>query len=113
MAYDEILADRVRELLESEDDVTEKRMFGGLAFLVAGKMAVAVSREGGLLITVDPERWGALVSKPGVSTAIMGGRPMRGWVRVAAEVLQTKRQLSRWVAQGRDAALTKAGSSKR
>lgn len=108
MAFDEILADRVRELLEAHDDITEKRMFGGLAFLVAGKMAVAVSRQGGLLVTVPPDRAGALSGEPGVSTAVMGGRPMRGWLRVSDEVLSTKRKLSRWVSLANTAARAKS-----
>jgi TfoX/Sxy family transcriptional regulator of competence genes len=100
MAFDEDLADRVRELLDG-DDVTEQRMFGGLAFLVAGNMAVAASGHGGLMVRVDPERSEALAAgAPSARPMEMRGRPITGWLRVDADDLRTKRQLGRWVRIG-------------
>jgi len=100
MAYDEALADRVRELLASESRVTEQRMFGGLAFLIRGNMAVAASREGGLLLRVDPAESTALLAKPGARPMQMRGRAMKGWLRVDADAVRTKRQLTTWVGRG-------------
>ncbi len=100
MAYDEDLANRVRELLAAELGVTEKRMFGGLAFLVEGKMAVSVSGRGGLLLRCDPAETDALLGKPHAHPFEMRGRVMEGWLRVDADGLGTKRQLERWAARG-------------
>ena len=100
MAYDEDLARRVRELLSDEPDITEKRMFGGLAFLAGGNMAVAASGEGGLLVRVDPEQTDALLEEPGAGPFEMRGRPVDGWLRVGAEDVATKRQLAPWVQRG-------------
>jgi TfoX/Sxy family transcriptional regulator of competence genes len=100
MAYDEDLANRIRELVASEVDVTEKRMFGGLAFLVGGNMSVAASGQGGLMVRVDPEDADALVAKPHAQPFEMRGRAMQGWLRVDAEGLRTKRQLEPWVRRG-------------
>ena len=100
MAYDEDLANRIRELLAGEPDVTEQRMFGGLAFLVGGNMSVAASGQGGLMVRADPEDTDALVAKPHARPFEMRGRPMRGWLRVDAEGLRTKRQLEPWVRRG-------------
>ena len=97
MAYDEELAHRVRALLADERGVTEKRMFGGLAFLVDAKMAVAVSREGGLLVRADPEQLDRLLTRAGARVCVMRGRQMAGWLRVDDNVLRTKRQLESWV----------------
>ena len=97
MAYDEDLADRIRELLAAEPGVTERKMFGGLAFLIGGNMAVSASGQGGILVHVDPAESDALVAKTNAHVAIMRGRPMRGWLRVDAEHLRTKRDLARWV----------------
>jgi len=97
VAYDERLADRVREVIPLGLDLTEKKMFGGLAFLVGGKMSVAVSGQGGLLVRVDPERTDALAGRKGASIAIMRGRPANGWLRVEADAARTKRQLEFWV----------------
>ena len=83
MAYDGVLADRMRALLEARRDVTEKKMFGGLAFLVGGHMAIAASGEGGALVRVDPSESDALVDATAAEVAIMRGRPMTGWLRVA------------------------------
>jgi TfoX/Sxy family transcriptional regulator of competence genes len=95
MAYDEELAARVRGLLAS-DEVAEKRMFGGLAFLLGGHMSVAASGQGGLLVRVDPAEAEALLAEPGVEEADMGRGPMRGWLRVHTEVLDDE-VLRRWV----------------
>jgi TfoX/Sxy family transcriptional regulator of competence genes len=100
MAYDEDLANRIRELIAGEPDVTEMRMFGGLAFLLGGNMSVAASGQGGLMVRVDPEETAALVSRPHVRSFEMRGRAMQGWLRVDAEGLRTKRQLEPWVRRG-------------
>jgi TfoX/Sxy family transcriptional regulator of competence genes len=100
VAYDEDLANRVRELLATEAGVVEKRMFGGLAFLVGGNMSVSVSGRGGLLLRCDPAETDALLGKPHASPFEMRGRPMDGWLRIDAEGLGSKRQLERWVARG-------------
>jgi len=84
MAYDEDLANRIRELLVAESDVTEQRMFGGLAFLVGGHMSVAASGKGGLMVRVDTEETEALVAKPHTRPLEMRGRPTEGWLRVDA-----------------------------
>jgi len=100
MAYDEDLAARIRELIAAEDGLTEKKMFGGLAFLIDGHMAVAASGQGGLMARVDPAQTDALLRKPHAGPFEMRGRPMDGWVRVAAEGVRTKRQLEPWVRRG-------------
>jgi TfoX/Sxy family transcriptional regulator of competence genes len=100
MAYDEDLADRIRELIAGDPDVTEQRMFGGLAFLVAGNMSVGVSGQGGLMVRVDPDQTEALVAKPHAQPFEMRGRAMQGWLRVAPEGVRTKRQLEPWVKRG-------------
>ncbi len=100
MAYDEDLANRVRELLALEAGVTEKRMFGGLAFLIDGHMSVSVSGQGGLMLRCPPAETEALVRKPAARPFEMRGRVMDGWLRVDADGLHTKRQLERWVARG-------------
>ena len=100
MAYDEDLARRIRELLADAPDLSEKRMFGGLAFLAGGSMAVAVSSKGGLMVRVDPAQTDALLTKPGAGPFEMRGRPVDGWLRVDASSLRTKRQLEPWVTRG-------------
>ena len=100
MAFDAELADRIRDLLVGRAEHTEQRMFGGLAFLVAGHMAVAASREGGLLVRVDPAERDRLLTSEGVGPMVMRGREMRGWLRVDAPAVRTKRQLSTWVDRG-------------
>jgi len=99
MAYDERLAERIRELLETEPDISESKMFGGLAFLVAGNMVIAASREGGVLLRADPVTADAIVRRTHAEFAVMRGRPMDGWLRVAAEHLATRRQLAGWVSR--------------
>jgi TfoX/Sxy family transcriptional regulator of competence genes len=100
MAYDEDLANRIRELISTESGLTEKKMFGGLAFLIGGNMAVAASGQGGLMVRVDPDETAALVAKPHASPFQMRGRAMDGWLRVADEGVKTKRQLEPWVKRG-------------
>jgi TfoX/Sxy family transcriptional regulator of competence genes len=102
VAYDEALADRIRDLLADEADVTERRMFGGLVFLVAGNMAVTASGQGGAMVRVEPEAFDELVATTGAEPVVMKGKPMRGWVRVDGEDVRTKRQLSTWVRRGVD-----------
>jgi TfoX/Sxy family transcriptional regulator of competence genes len=100
MAYDEDLADRIRELLDGGSKVTEKKMFGGLAFLVHGNMAIAASGQGGVLVRVDPDASDTIVAKTAARPMEMRGREMQGWLRVAPEHLRTKRQLAKWVELG-------------
>ncbi len=100
MPYDEDLANRIREMLAGETGVTEKKMFGGLAFLVGGHMAVGASGRGGLMVRVDPAETEALVAKPHARPFEMRGREMQGWLRVDAEGVRTKRQLEPWVRRG-------------
>ncbi len=100
MAFDEDLADRLREVLGPERGLTEKRMFGGLAFLINGNMAVSASGQGGVLVRVDPDETERLVRRPHVETMVMRGRAMNGWLRVAPEGVRTKRQLEAWAARG-------------
>ena len=100
MAYDEDLANRIRELVGGESDLSEKKMFGGLAFLIGGNMAVAASGQGGLMVRVEPEETGALLEKPHARAFEMRGREMQGWLRVDDEGLKTKRQLEPWVRRG-------------
>jgi hypothetical protein len=100
VAYDEDLANRIRELIAAEPNVTEQKMFGGLAFLVGGNMSVSASGQGGLLLRCDPEETDALVTKPHAEPFVMRGRAMDGWLRVAPEGVRTKRQLEPLVALG-------------
>lgn len=100
MAFDVELADRIRELLGDEAGLRERRMFGGLAFLVNGNMAVSASTHGGLLLHIDPAHAADLVEEPHVRRAEMRGRIMNGWLRVDADLLRTDEDLSRWVARG-------------
>jgi hypothetical protein len=100
MAYDEDLTNRIRELLGSERGVEEKRMFGGLAFLINGNMSVAASGQGGLLVRVPPDDTDTLLERAHVTAMVMAGREARGWLRVDTEGLKTKRQLQSWVTRG-------------
>lgn len=100
MAYDEGLADRIREQFDGVSRVTEKRMFGGLAFLVDGNMAVAAASHGGLLLRVDPAETEALAAEPGAARFVMRGREMNGWLRVEADAGTPAAVLDRWVAIG-------------
>lgn len=103
MAYDDHLAERVRELIGTAD---EQRMFGGLAFLVGGNMAVCVSGQGGLMVRVPPGETAKLLSSAHVEPMVMGGRDIRGWIRVQDAGLKSTRQLAAWVARGVEYART-------
>lgn len=100
MAYDEALANEIRHLLAAERGIEEKRMFGGLAFLVNGNMSVAASGHGGLLVRVPADDADKLLQRAHVHPMVMAGRDVRGWVRVDSVAVRTKRQLQRWVARG-------------
>ncbi|MDX6469359.1 MAG: hypothetical protein QOF75_1162 [Gaiellaceae bacterium] len=100
MAYDDELAARIRELLASEPGLTEKKMFGGLAFLVGGNMAVSASGQGGVLVRVDPEESDTLLASTNASLMEMRGRQMPGWMRVELADVRTKQQLAKWVRIG-------------
>jgi hypothetical protein len=117
MAYDEDLAERIRELLGEEESLTETKMFGGLAFLIGGNMAVAASGQGGLLVHVDPDESDALIARTKAVPMEMRGRTMHGWLRVQAEDVRTKRQLAKWVDAGashaRSLPAKRAGKKKR
>jgi len=102
MAYDEELANRLREVLAREKRLTEKRMFGGLAFLIAGHMAVAASRTGGLLLRCDPATTDTLIAEPGTDRFVMRGKAMDGWLYVAPDAVEDDAELRRWVAHGVD-----------
>ena len=99
MAYDTELADRLRFLLSGEQ-VVEKKMFGGLAFLVGGNMSVAASGQGGLLVRVDPAESDKLLAEPGVEEMDMGRGPMKGWLRVQGKTLDSDATLRSWVKRG-------------
>lgn len=100
MAYDEDLANRIRELVGAEADLVEKKMFGGLAFLIGGHMAVAASGQGGLLLRCDPAETEKLRGRPGAGAFVMRGKEMDGWLRVEEGAVKTKRQLETWVGRG-------------
>jgi len=100
VAYDEDLADRIRQLTADEPGLSEKRMFGGLAFLVGGHLAVAASGQGGLLARVAPEETDALLAEPHVRPMEMRGREMQGWLRVDDEGVRTDQGLEPWVRRG-------------
>jgi hypothetical protein len=101
MPYDESLAARIRELVASEPGIVEKRMFGGLAFLVDGKMSVGASSKGGLMVRIPPEETDTLLDRhqPHAEPFIMRDRPIDGWLRVTAEGVKTRRQLEPWVSR--------------
>ena len=100
MAYDVQLADRIRQLIGDQSGLTEQKMFGGLAFLIRGNMAIAASGQGGVLVRVDPAESDALVEKTSASLMEMRGRQMQGWLRVDADDVSTKRELAKWVELG-------------
>lgn len=100
VAADEDLANRIRELIAAEPDVSERSMFGGLVFLVGGHMSVASGARGSLIVRVDPEDTDEFLAKPHAHPYVMRGRAMEGRVRVDAEGVRTKRQLERWVSRG-------------
>ncbi len=100
MAYDEALADRIRELVGGEPGLIEQKMFGGLAFLIGGNMAIAASGQGGVLVRVDPAQSDKLVETSKARLMEMRGRRMRGWLRVDPEDVRTKRELAKWAKLG-------------
>jgi TfoX/Sxy family transcriptional regulator of competence genes len=100
VAYDEDLANRIRELIAGEPGVSEQTMFGGLAFLVGGNMSVAASGQGGLMVRVDPEENDVLLAKPHAQPFEMRGRAIQGWLRIDAAGVRTNRQLEPWVRRG-------------
>jgi TfoX/Sxy family transcriptional regulator of competence genes len=100
VAYDEDLAQRIRALVAAQQGLSEKKMFGGLAFLIGGNMAVSASGQSGILVRVGPERSDELSATGAASVAVMRGRPMPGWLRVDADHLRTRRQLKKWVDLG-------------
>ena len=99
MAYDEQLAEQVREVLAGERGLSEKRMFGGLGFLVNGNLAVSASGQGGLLLRVDPRQSETLVADANASRAVMRGREMDGWLRIRTDGLSDD-ELERWISRG-------------
>jgi len=104
MAYDEELAERIRSLTSALPGTSERRMFGGLAVLVNGNMAISASGAGGVLVRCDAEAGDALAQQAGVEPMVMRGRAMRGWLRVAAASVEGDSDLERWVAVGVDCA---------
>ena len=100
MAHDETLAAQIRGLTAGEPGLTERKMFGGLAFLIRGNMAVAASGQGGIMVRVDPQESDTLVEETDAHHMVMRGRPMRGWVRVAPEHLRASRELASWIERG-------------
>jgi len=102
VAYDEGLADRIRALLATDHDVAEKKMFGGLAFLIGGNMSVSASGQGGMLLRCDPAETDALVREPHAARFEMRGRAMDGWLRIESDGLESEEDLKRWVGIGVD-----------
>ncbi|MCL8010877.1 TfoX/Sxy family protein [Streptomyces sp. AS02] len=100
MAYDEGLAERIRERLGADPEISEKRMFGGLAFLYRGNMAVGVTGDD-LMVRVGPEATDAALARPGARIFDMTGRPMRGWVVVEGTAVAEDKALGTWVEEGR------------
>jgi hypothetical protein len=106
MPYDPAIAARIREVLAAEPGVTERRMFGGLGFMVDGNMAVAASSTGDLMVRADPARSATWVDGHHVRPMEMRGRPMTGWLLVAVESVEGDPELSEWVRRGTDYART-------
>jgi TfoX-like protein len=100
VAYDADLADRIREAVQGESGLSERAMFGGLAFLIGGNMAVSASSQGGLLLRVDPAETGSLVAEPHVRRFEMRGREMDGWLRIDPEAITSDEELRAWVDRG-------------
>jgi hypothetical protein len=100
MGYDEALAGRIRDLIGPDPELTEKKMFGGLAFLIHGNMAISASGQGGVLVRVDPAQSGALAAATSASVAVMQGREMPGWLRVDEAGVATDADLEPWVDRG-------------
>jgi hypothetical protein len=102
MAYDLDLANRIRECIGAEPGLSEQQMFGGLGFLINGNMSVSASRQGGLLLRIEPAQTEKLVTRAHAEPFVMRGREMSGWLRVDSEGVRTKRDLARWVSLGVD-----------
>jgi hypothetical protein len=102
MAYDEALAGRIRDLIGPDPELTEKKMFGGLAFLIRGHMAISASGQGGVLVHVDPAQADALVAASTATVAVMQGREMAGWLRVDDAGVAADADLEPWVERGLD-----------
>jgi len=100
MAYDEALAERVRTIITARSDVTERKMFGGIAWMLEGNMAVGISSSAELMVRLGPDATDDALSQPHTRLFDMAGRPMKGWILVAPEGVKTKRQLDAWVARG-------------
>ena len=100
MGYDEVLAGRLRDLIGPDPELTEKKMFGGLAFLIRGHMAISASGQGGVLVRVDPAQTGSLVATTPATVAVMQGREMDGWLRLAAADVAGEDALASWVELG-------------
>lgn len=100
MAYDEELAERIRGLVRAQPSLTEQKMFGGLAFLIGGNMAVAARGQGGLLVRVDPEEGATLLATTNAGPMVMRGREMRGWLQIEPSDIRTEEQLEEWVGRG-------------
>ncbi len=100
MAYDEDLAERIREVITESHEVTEQKMFGGLAFLVGGNMAVVASGQGGLMVRADPAECDHLVGTTAAEAMVMRGRPLGGWLRLESAAVEDEAELRRWVDVG-------------
>jgi TfoX/Sxy family transcriptional regulator of competence genes len=100
VAYDEDLADRIRSIIGADPDVTQKKMFGGLAFLVGGNMAIAASAEGGAMVRVDPQDGDSLIASTPATIVVMRGREMPGWLRIESDHLTADGDLAEWVGRG-------------
>lgn len=100
MPFDSTLAGRIREIVHDEPAISEQRMFGGLAFLVGGHMAVGASGQGGIIVRVDPAETASLLAEPQVARMEMGGRAMDGWLRVSSDAVAAEEALRSWVERG-------------
>ena len=109
MAFDEVLAGRVREVIADRPGVAEQRMFGGLAWLAHGRLAVVARNGGGLMVRVDRADHDAMLAEPGTATMVMRGRPLRGWITVTGQACATRAALATWVRRGLDHASTLPG----
>jgi TfoX/Sxy family transcriptional regulator of competence genes len=112
MAYDETLADRIRRTIGPRPDVTEKKMFGGLAFLLGGKMFCGIVKDE-LMVRVGPERYAAALAEPHVRPMDFTGRPMKGYVYVAARGAKTEKGIRGWLEQGAAFVATLEGGTTR
>jgi TfoX N-terminal domain len=100
MAYDQVLAQRIRDIIGPDPELTEQKMFGGLSFLIRGRMAISASGQGGVFLHVSKDQGEELVTTTEATTVIMRGKEMLGWLRVAAEYVATDDELSPWVELG-------------